>query len=111
MVFITTLLLIGDAVGIPGCRVPYIKGGFTVTGLPKDIQLKKPSSYGVDQIKAIMAHQGNIVFHLTPKDNSCNSQVANSIEISEDARMALCKVVDEDRVDEVVAGRAILGVI
>ena len=96
-----TLLLIGDAVVIPGCRVPYIKGGFTVTGLPKDIQLKNPSSYGVDQIKAIMAHQGNIVFHLTPKDNSCNSQ-------SEDACMALCKVVDEDRVDEVVAGRAIL---
>ncbi len=51
------MLLVGDAVGIPGCRVPYIKRGFTVTGLPKDIQVKKPSSYGVDQIKAIMAHQ------------------------------------------------------
>ena len=104
------MLLVGDAVGIPGCRVPYIKGGFTVTGLPKDIQVKKPSSYGVDQIKAIMAHQENIVFCLTPKDNSCNAQVtnSNSIVISEDARKALCKVVDEDRVDEVVAGKAIL---
>jgi hypothetical protein len=102
------MLLVGDAVGIPGCRVPYIKGGFTVTGLPKDIQVKKPSSYGVDQIKAIMAHQENIVFCLTPKDNSCNAQVTNSIVISEDARKALCKVVDEDRVDEVVAGKAIL---
>jgi hypothetical protein len=101
------MLLIGDAVGIPGCRVLYSKGGFTVTGLPKDIEVKKPSSYGVDQIKA-MAHQENIVFHLTLKDNSCNAQVTNSIVISEDARKALYKVVDEGRVDEVVAGKAIL---
>lgn len=107
------MFLLGDAVGIPGCRVPYIKGGFTVTGLPNDIQLKKPSSYGVDQIKGIMANQENIVFHLTPKDDSCNAdscnaEITNSIVLSEDARKALCKVVDEDRVNEVVAGKALL---
>jgi hypothetical protein len=45
------MLLVGDAVGIPGCRVPYIKGGFTA-GLPKDIQVKRPNSYGVDQINS-----------------------------------------------------------
>jgi hypothetical protein len=95
------MLLVGDVVGIPGCRVPYIKGGFTA-GLPKDIQVKKPNSYGVDQIKAIMAHQENIVFCLSPKDNSCGAQVTNSIVISEDARKALCKVVDEDRVKAIL---------
>lgn len=102
------MLLIGDAVGIPGCRVPYIKGGFTVTGLPNNVQLKKTSSYGVNQIKDIMAHQENIVFNLTPKDNSGNGSADADVTniISQDARKALCKVVDGDRVDEVVAGRA-----
>ena len=43
----------GQAIG-KKCQVPYLKGGFSVIGLPEGIPFKKPYNYGAHQIKKIM---------------------------------------------------------
>jgi len=54
----------GTAVGKPS-RVPYSKGGFSVTGLPEGVPFRKPSGYGTKQLKKIMeAGKDQIKFHL-----------------------------------------------
>ena len=49
-----SFLFKGEAIGKPGSRVPYLRGHFTVEGLPPGVAFKKPFCYGAQQCKAIM---------------------------------------------------------
>lgn len=51
----------GEVVGRPS-RVPYLKGGFKVVGLPNEVPFRKPYTYGKCQVTAIMAAKDNIHF-------------------------------------------------
>ncbi|XP_028400764.1 uncharacterized protein LOC114523901 [Dendronephthya gigantea] len=66
-----------EACGIPGSRVPYKKGGFTVTGLPEGIIFKKPLNYGSDQIKKVMMNAEEIIFHITRERNINDSKLTH----------------------------------
>lgn len=46
------------------CRVPYLKGGFQVHGLPDGITFKKPYNYGNHQLQKIMESAEQIKFVL-----------------------------------------------
>ena len=105
----------GDACGIPGSRVPYKKGNFTVTGLPDGIFVKKPLNYGSSQINKIMKHQEDISFHLTPNSSvsSSNEDTDAPSSSKDDTSLdvytkVLSKVVDENLVNEILAGKLLI---
>ena len=53
---------LGEACGKKGCRVPYLKGGFEIHGLPEGIIFKKPYNYGRLQLRQIMLAADKIYF-------------------------------------------------
>lgn len=56
---------LGEAIGIPGSRVSYKaveNGKVKATGLPDNVVLKHPSSYGVAIAKTILNCHDTIVF-------------------------------------------------
>ena len=55
------MLFIGEATG-KTCRVPYLKGGFDVVGMPDGIEFKKPFNYGTHQLRKIMKSSNEITF-------------------------------------------------
>ena len=55
------MLFIGEATG-KTCRVPYLKGGFDVVGMPDGIEFKKPFNYGTHQLRKIMESSNEITF-------------------------------------------------
>ena len=63
----------GKAVRRPS-RVPYLKRGLQVEGLPENIEFKKPYCYGSVQLKKIMLTQNEIKFKLDKEDSSKNVQ-------------------------------------
>lgn len=110
----TSFFQLGDACGIPGSRVPYKNGNFTVTGLPEGIPFKKPLNYGTNQLNQIMNHQDDICFHLTPNANVNNSNEDappngdKDDSSSSDVYKVLSKVVDEDLVNDILAGKCLI---
>lgn len=60
----------GEAVGKPS-KVPYLKGGFKVEGLPDGIPFRKPYRYGALQCKKIMSVAKDVKFVLN--DNGTES--------------------------------------
>ena len=61
---INCLHSIGEAAG-KTCRVPYLKGGFQVEGMPPGVEFRKPYYYGALQRQKIMSNATNIKFVLT----------------------------------------------
>ena len=61
-------LFVGEASGKPLARVPYLHGGFEVTGLPEGVPFKKPTAYGSNTIQAIMKNAEKIKFNIVPKE-------------------------------------------
>jgi len=56
---------LGEAIGIPGSRVSYKaveKGKVTAAGLPDNVDLKNPASYGAATATFILNCRDNIVF-------------------------------------------------
>lgn len=80
--------------------MPYLKGGFTVSGLPDGIPFKKPSSYGKDQVDAIMKFQDNIKFHVEPRGDSFSNSRDDGV-----LQGVLRKIIEENLVIEVISGR------
>ncbi|KAK2555714.1 General transcription factor II-I repeat domain-containing protein 1, partial [Acropora cervicornis] len=66
-----------DVCGKP-CKVPYLKGGFEVHGLPEGIPFKKPYNYGRIQLKKIMLHAHNIHFTITSTPTSTSTPASHS---------------------------------
>ncbi|XP_028403475.1 uncharacterized protein LOC114526156 isoform X2 [Dendronephthya gigantea] len=94
-----------EACGKPGSRVPYLKKGFTVTGLPNGIEFRKPNNYGEEKVKAIMNAQEGIVFQLEPEPSITHSDPAVTEEIDPqqaELQHILCKVVDQEKALQVV---------
>lgn len=81
MTYTKLWLFLGDACGKP-CKVPYLKGGFEVHGLPEGIPFKKPYSYGRIQLKQIMQHANNIHFTITPTPTSTSTSASVSTTAS-----------------------------
>ncbi|XP_028416465.1 uncharacterized protein LOC114540547 [Dendronephthya gigantea] len=81
------------------CRVPYAKGGFTVTGLPEGIVFKKPGQYGMKQISHIMKNADNIKFVLNVVPTN-KIPVCDHVTETERAtyRSVLKKIIDDDSV-------------
>ena len=63
----------GEAIGKPGSRVPYLRGRFTVEGLPTGVAFKKPFCYGARQCKAIMKAANSITF-VIPNGTTCTGE-------------------------------------
>ena len=97
------ILYTGEACEKPGSRMPYLQGGFGVTGLPSGIEFKKPNNYGNDKINKIMECREKIAFHL--KDNPVDCSENKS---SHDLFKVFSKVVDGTQAKQVVAGRSII---
>jgi hypothetical protein len=57
----TLIIFLGEAVGKPS-RVPYLRGGFEVQGLPDRIPFRSPTAYGNKQLKEIMESKDSIKF-------------------------------------------------
>lgn len=57
-------------------RVPYLKGGFEVKGLPDDLSFKKPFMYGTRQMRRIVAVKDEISFH--PASSTVSDSVADT---------------------------------
>ena len=51
-----------EAIQRPGAKVPYLRKGFTVVGLPHGIPFRKPCDYGTKQIKDIISASGELKF-------------------------------------------------
>ena len=80
-----------------------MKGCFSVTGLPDGIPFRKPSSYGIDQVNAIMKCQESIVFHIEPRDDSLST--SNDDRVLE---KVLRKILDDELVVEVASGERLI---
>lgn len=96
----------GEACG-KMCRVPYLKGGFTVTGLPEGITFKKPSQYGIKQISNIMKNAQNIHFKIiespqvekvltenrkySDQERECYRSVLKKV-VFEEAKVSMCLI-------------------
>ncbi|XP_046855994.1 general transcription factor II-I repeat domain-containing protein 1-like [Xenia sp. Carnegie-2017] len=88
------------------CRVPYLKGGFTVTGLPEGITFKKPSQYGIKQISN-MKNAQNIHFKIiespqvekvltenrkySDQERECYRSVLKKV-VFEEAKVSMCLI-------------------
>ena len=59
----------GEATG-KTCRVPYLKGGFDVVGMPEGIEFKKPYNYCAHQLRKIMESSGDIAFIINESEES-----------------------------------------
>ncbi len=73
-------MIIGEARGVTGARVPYLSRGFRVEGLPENIRLKKSSHYGSTEIKKIMAKKDDIRFVIEPKEHEETSSVGKECQ-------------------------------
>ena len=77
-------------------RVPYLKGGFRVEGLPDGIQFKKPYHYGANQRKKIMQAADDIIFVLDPSRinlDKIREPIAPKANDVEPVRSLLTKIV------------------
>ena len=63
------MLFTGEATG-KTCRVPYLKGGFDVVGMPEGIEFKKPYNYGAHQLRKIMESSSDIAFIINESEES-----------------------------------------
>lgn len=66
-IFIIVYFYLGEASGKPFARVPYLRGGFEVTGLPDGIPFKKPTAYGTKTIQELMKNAEKIQFKIAEK--------------------------------------------
>eukprot|EP00112_Aurelia_sp_Birch-Aquarium-sp1_P007290 Seg1794.2 transcript_id=Seg1794.2/GoldUCD/mRNA.D3Y31 product="General transcription factor II-I repeat domain-containing protein 1" protein_id=Seg1794.2/GoldUCD/D3Y31 len=51
-----------ETIDRPGAKVPYLRKGFRVEGLPDGVPFRKPCDYGANQIKLIMKARDSIKF-------------------------------------------------
>lgn len=66
-------------VGKPS-RVPYLKGGFEVEGLPEDLPFRKPFMYGGMQMRRILEAKESIIFKPAPLQGHSDDAVETPIE-------------------------------
>ena len=108
----------GEAIGKPGSRVPYLRGHFTVEGLPPGVVFKKPFCYGAQQCKAIMEAADAISFVIqnetTGEESNSNNQPETSssstitVSTMTDSTMlesTLKKVASDVNVGDILSGR------
>lgn len=69
------IFFLGEAIG-KNCRVPYLKRGFDVVGMPEGIAFKKPYNYGAHQMKRIMEAADNISFVIRDPEELLESSVS-----------------------------------
>lgn len=105
----------GEAIAKPGSRVPYLRGNFTVEGLPPGLVFKKPFCYGAQQCKAIMEAEDAISFVISNEvttrnenDNPPESNTSYTITLStiaDDSTIAstLRKVASEANIEDVIS--------
>lgn len=65
-------------VGKPS-RVPYLKGGFEVEGLPEDLPFRKPFMYGGMQMRRILEAKESIIFKPAPLQGHSDDAVETPI--------------------------------
>ena len=106
----------GEAIGKSGSRVPYLRGRFTVEGLPTGVVFKKPFCYGARQCKAIMEAANSITF-VVPNDTTGEETEDNPPESSlstisvtpmtEDPllRSTLRKVASDVNLEDITSGK------
>ncbi|KAJ7349559.1 general transcription factor II-I repeat domain-containing protein 1 [Desmophyllum pertusum] len=104
-----------EAIAKPGSRVPYLRGNFTVEGLPPGLVFKKPFCYGAQQCKAIMEAEDAISFVISNEvttrnenDNPPESNTSYTITLStiaDDCTIAstLRKVASEANIEDVIS--------
>jgi hypothetical protein len=73
------------------CRVPYLKGGFEVIGMPEGIEFKKPYNYGAHQIKKIMEAANDISFFIQDPEELIESNTSSSSTVTSNANMESIK--------------------
>lgn len=88
----------GEACGKPS-HVPYAKGGFEVTGLPEGVAFRKPSGYGLKQIRDIMKNAENVKFTLKEEEPEFDSlgQLPSTIKETSYFQI-LQKIVDMEKI-------------
>ena len=84
-------------------RVPYLKGGFEIEGLPEDLSFKKPFMYGRKQIRRIMEVKDGIIFHAKETSAAATTTLETSVDDTQKnteqddiLRTALQKIVGRD---------------
>lgn len=107
----------GEAIGKPGSRVPYLRGRFTVEGLPPGVGFKKPFCYGARQCKAIMEAADSISFvirnetageenHDNPLESSSSSLIGVTPMTEDTLVQSTLKRVESDAdLDDIIPGR------
>ncbi len=101
----------GEAIAKPGSRVPYLRGNFTVEGLPSGVVLKKPFCYGAQQCKAIMEAEDSISFVISNNLPASNASSTITVPIIVDDSMVastLRKVASEANIEDVICRRKLL---
>lgn len=73
------------------CRVPYLKGGFEVIGMPEGIEFKKPYNYGAHQIKKIMEAANDISLFIQDPEELIESNTSSSSTVTSNANMESIK--------------------
>ena len=91
-------VFVGEASGKPLARVPYLHGGFEVTGLPEGVSFKKPTAYGSNTIQAIMKNAEKIKFNIAPKEVGLAPSRGQET-LTEAAKQKLSKkILDNDKI-------------
>ncbi|XP_028416720.1 uncharacterized protein LOC114540925 [Dendronephthya gigantea] len=80
------------AVGKPS-RVPYLKGGFVVEGLPDGVPFKKPYHYGALQCKKIMTAAKDVKFILTSQTETCRAETSVHNPKETSSKEEICRLL------------------
>lgn len=98
-IFIIVYFYLGEASGKPFARVPYLRGGFEVTGLPDGIPFKKPTAYGTKTIQELMKNAEKIQFKIAEKQVGFTSSRQELITAKQTAYYrVLGKIIDSDKI-------------
>ena len=96
---------LGEATQVPGSRVPYLHGGFSVENLPNGLPFRKPFHYGANQLKAIMEKKDEIKFVIHSSQNPAMNTSEDSTlsrTVTPETVALLAKISDNEMAHRVV---------